>query len=93
MPDQDGPTPIRPDANLAGAVDLAAPIQNAGRAFLTTMAQQQGKAVVMIGITAENQVMAVNYTPGGMVEALGLTLLGALTLWHGQQHNRSPKEA
>lgn len=86
MPEQDGLTPINPiNPNLQGAVDLASPTQNAGRAFLQQMAQQGGQSIVMFGITPTG-VMAVNYTPGGLVEVLGLSLLGALTTWHSAQH-------
>ena len=74
--------------NLDGAVDLSHPIQQAGRNFLATMAQG-GKSAVFIGIDGNNRIIVTNYTPGGMVEALGLATLGAYTLLHQQQHQQA----
>ena len=45
-----------------------------------------GRAAIQIGITADGRMMLTTYTPGGMVELLGLALSGVLNAWHQQQH-------
>ena len=69
---------------LQGAVDLASPLQNAIRAFQASMTD--GRAAIQIGITEDGRMMLTTYTPGGMIELLGLALSGVLSVWHQQQH-------
>ena len=69
---------------LQGAVDLASPLQDAMRTFQAELAN--GRATIQIGITADGRMVLCTYTPGGMVELLGLALSGVLNAWHQQQH-------
>ena len=69
---------------LLGGVDLAAPIQNSMRSFQAQLTG--GRAAVQIGITDDGRMVLTTYTPGGMIEMLGLTLAGTLAAWHQQQH-------
>ena len=75
------------DPNLLGAVDLASPLQNAMRAFLAGM--QDGRSAIQVGVTNDGRMMLTTYTPGGMIELLGLALSGVLTAWHEQQHQKT----
>ena len=84
------PPPLPPptEDNFQGAVDLASPINNAMRAFLAEMTD--GRAAVQVGVTGDGRMMLTTYTPGGMIELLGLALSGVLTAWHQQQHQERP---
>ena len=77
--------PETPD--LAGAIDLASPLQLVGRNFLASMAQKNGEAIVMIGLTSDGQVTVSSHTPaGGIMQAIALMELGKLAVYHGNQH-------
>lgn len=82
--DTDGRPPL---PNLDGAVDLGHPLQQAGRAFLSEMAHG-GKCAAFIGIDSAGRAVVTHYAPGGMLEVLGLALLGAMTVLHQQQHQQ-----
>ena len=80
--------------DLSGAVDLANPIQQAGRAFLTTLAKEGGKSAVFMGLDGNGRLVVTHYTPGGLTELCGIALLGAMTVlmqaWAVPQQQPSP---
>lgn len=61
-----------PGGSMAGAVDLAAPVQIGIGKFKQFMAEQCGVAFVAIGLTQEGQVIVMNHTPQGKIETLGM---------------------
>ena len=84
-----------PELDLSGAieaakggVDLASPLQNSMRSFQAEMTN--GRAAIQIGVTVDGRMVLTTYTPGGMVEMLGLAMSGALAAWHQQQHQGAP---
>ena len=85
--DTDGRSPLSFD----GAVDLNHPIQQAGRAFLSEMARG-GKCATFIGIDSAGRSVMTHYAPGGLLEVLGLAMLGAMTVLHQQQHSQQPQQ-
>ena len=90
QPSHDGDPVEAPD--LSGAVDLASPIQQAGRAFLQTMAMQGGVAAVLAGRIANGQLIAAHATQYGLEQVFGLSILAALTIWHQSEHRKQVPE-
>ena len=86
QPSSDGVPSNIPD--LTGAVDLASPIQQAGRAFLQALATQGGVAAVLAGRTASGQLLATHATQYGLEQVFGLSILAALTIWHQNEHRQ-----
>ena len=90
QPSGDGVPLNAPD--LSGAIDLASPIQQAGRAFLQAMAMQDGVAAVLAGRTASGQLLATHATQYGLEQVFGLSILAALTIWHQNEHAKRVPE-
>ena len=90
QPSPDGIPHGTPD--LSGAIDLASPIQQAGRAFLQAMAMQGGVATVLAGRTANGQLLATHATQYGLEQVFGLSILAALTIWHQNEHAKRVPE-
>lgn len=78
--------------DLSGAVDLASPIQQAGRAFLHAMATQGGVAGIFAGRTASGNLIATHATQYGLEQVFGLSILAALTIWHQNEHAKRVPE-
>ena len=75
-----GQVPGGDPIDLTGAVDLSSPVQQVLRQFAANMAQHQGIAVVVVGLTADGQIAAASHTPNGHVETLGLLAAGQVLL-------------
>jgi hypothetical protein len=85
------PTPLRPiQETLQGGIDLASPVQNAGRQFLTQLAMQGGTGLVMIGVTNDGQVLTTSLVPGGLMQLLGMLQMASLSAFHHSQHGPPP---
>ena len=82
------PQPSPDGVPLSGAIDLASPIQQAGRAFLQAIAMQGGVAAVLAGRTASGPLLATHATQYGLEQVFGLSILAALTIWHQNEHRQ-----
>jgi hypothetical protein len=74
-----------PREELKGAVDLAAPDQQAIRNFAQAIAEQGGAdAIISIALTKRGQILTNAMAPGSTVQILGLLELAKVLLLQEQ---------